>query len=115
MTTSKKVLAITKRTADLCATQGLLYAAGFELITATNVVTARAMLRSLKISGVIICLHSWDEAERESIASEMLRLQIPTMNCPGCTGCDEALGKPGALNDTYPLTSLIMKFGTDRT
>lgn len=75
-------------------------------------VTAKAMMRSLNICGVIVCLHSWEEAERESIASEMLTHHIPMMRCPGCTGCDEANGKAGVLNDTFPLTNLILNFGT---
>jgi hypothetical protein len=112
MLSRPKVLAITKRTADLCATQGLLYAAGMDLIVATNVVTAKALIRSVPVRGVIICYHSWTEAERESIATELSKGDVPvlpTINCPGCTGCDEACGKRGVLDDTLPLTSLIMQ------
>ena len=104
-----KVLAITKRTADLCATQALLYSAGLDLVAATNIAAAKALIRSLPVRGVIICYHSWTEAERQQIAAEMLEAKLPLIHCPGCTGCDEACGKPGILNDMLPLTQLIMQ------
>ncbi len=106
-----KVLAITKRTAELCATQSLLYAGGFQLITATSVAAACSMIRILPICGVIICEHSWTEAERDSIASELDKLHLPTMNCPGCTDCDEECGKAGKLKDLVPLTRLMATLG----
>lgn len=111
MSRRNKVLAITKRTAELCATQSLLYAAGFELVTATNVVAARALIRALPVCGLIICEHSWTEAERAQIASVLASFSLPVMNCPGCTGCDENCGKAGTLNDMVPLTKLISTFG----
>ncbi len=106
-----KVLAITKRTADLCATQALLYGGGFQLITATNIATACSMIRILPICGVIICHHSWNEAERDSIASELGKLHLPTMRCPGCTDCDETCGRAGKLTDLVPLTKLMGTVG----
>lgn len=111
MTQRNKVLAVTKRTADLCATQSLLYAAGFELVAATNVTTARAMMRALPVCGIIMCRESWTEDERADMASALLSFSLPIMHCPGCTGCDEANGRAGKLNDTVPLSSLIAAFG----
>jgi hypothetical protein len=108
---SNRVLAITKRTADLCATQGTLYAAGFELITATNMTTARALIRVIPICGLIVCYHSWLPEERDSIAAELLSYRIPIMRCTGCTGCDEAHGKPGKLDSLIPITTLLTTFG----
>jgi len=104
-----KVLAITKRTADLCVTQATLYAAGFELVTATNLMAARVLLRSLPIHGVIVCMHSWSESERDSIFGELKALELPIMKCPGCTGCDELRHKVGTLDNMLPLTTLISK------
>jgi hypothetical protein len=106
-----KVLAITKRTADLCATQASLYAAGFELVTATNMISARALIRALPVRGLIVCFHSWTPAERDALASELLSYNIPLMRCTGCTGCDETCGKPGTLDDMIPLTTLLATFG----
>jgi hypothetical protein len=108
---SQKVLAITQRTADLCATQSLLYAAGYELITATNLQAARALIRSLPICGLIICYHSWTEAEREHLAAELSNIKIPSLRCPGCTGSDETCGKVGKLDNLVPLTALMAAFG----
>lgn len=111
LTGPNKVLAITKRTAKLCATQSLLAAAGFDLVTATNMPTALALLRSVPICGLIICLHSWTEAERENLVSELRNYQLPMMRCPGCTGADETSGKAGTLDDFVPLTNLIGELG----
>ncbi len=111
MTPRNKVLAVTKRTADLCATQSLLYGAGFELITATNMDTACALIRVLPICGVIVCHDSWTEAERETMAAELKGFQLPMMRCPGCTGCDEANHQPGKLTDLVPLAKLMGTFG----
>jgi hypothetical protein len=61
-----KVLAITKRPADLCAIQALLYGAGFELVTATNMNVARSLIKPLHIKGVIVCKHSWTKWVRRS-------------------------------------------------
>jgi hypothetical protein len=104
---ANKVLALTKRTATLCAAQRLLYAAGFDLITATNIPAAMAMMRSMNVRGLILCHHSWTETERASISAGLLQSQLPTMNCPGCTGCNETCGRAGTLNDQVPLNNLI--------
>lgn len=110
MFNSSKVLAITKRTADLCGTQALLYGAGFELVTATSMTAARSVIKAMRVKGVIVCYHSWSEQEREGIVAELASdhpdLTV-IMRCLGCTGCDEAAHKPGTLCDTLPLTQLI--------
>lgn len=101
----RKVLAITKRTAELCGTQSILHSAGFEWVTAT-----RCVIKARAVKGVIVCLHSWSEEERESIASEVSTNHPEVtiiVRCPGCTGCDEASCTPGALGDTQRFTNLI--------
>lgn len=106
MQTQPNVLAITRRSAHLCATQSLLYAAGYKLVVATNVSAARRMISSLRVKAVIVCAGSWSSAEVQEIASELIqRIKIPVlMRCPGC---DEVAGKPGTLRDTAPLTNMI--------
>ena len=59
MSNIPKVVAITKRTADLCATQSVLYSKGFELITATNMNVALSIINAMSVKGVIICRGSW--------------------------------------------------------
>ncbi len=103
------ILAISKRTANLCATQSLLYAAGYKLVVATNIFAARSLIRSLRLKAVIVCRESWSSDELQEIASELINVaDMPVlMHCPGCTGCDEAAGKPGTLQDARPLTKLM--------
>jgi hypothetical protein len=84
--------------------------AGFELIAATSVAAAKVILQTVAVKGVIVCKHSWSESERESIASEIAAFQscAPViLRCFGCTGCDEAAGLAGVLQDTMPLKQLI--------
>ena len=104
------VLAITKRTAELCGTQSLLYAAGLDLVTATNMMAARSVINAIRVRGVIVCRGSWSDDERDGIVSE-LATNYPeitvTIRCPGCTGCDEATHTPGSLSDTLPLEQLM--------
>jgi hypothetical protein len=71
MSTHSKILAISTHTAELCAQQSLLYAAGFQLVTATNVTVALSVIRAMQVMGVIICRSSWSEEEREKIAAEI--------------------------------------------
>ena len=108
--TSAKVLAITKRLSELCGTQAMLYAAGMQLVTATSMTAARGMLNAVQIQAVILCRESWSVAERDNMISE-LHATHPELTvlvrCPGCTGCDEAVGVPGRLNDEVPIASLI--------
>jgi hypothetical protein len=110
MPASTKVLAISKRLADLCGTQSLLYSAGLELVTTTNIRAARSTIHALGIRAVVVCRNSWSEAERESMISELqaLRPELTViMRCPGCTGCDEAASGAGCMLDQAPLTRLI--------
>jgi hypothetical protein len=105
-----KVLAITKRPAELCATQPWLNAAGLELITATNMDAAGAIIQSTRVKGIIVCKGSWSKGEREAIAAELWMLNPDVaviLRCPGCTGCDEVNRSAGTLQDTLPLTKFI--------
>jgi hypothetical protein len=106
---SPMVLAVTKRIRELCGTQGMLYAAGCSMMTATNKTTARSVLKAVEVDGVIVCRSSWSEQERDSICSEVETLQseVSIMRCPGCSGCDEATGTPGTLSNISPLVELI--------
>lgn len=106
-----KVLAITKRTADLCGTQSLLYMAGFDLVTATSIAAAQSVIKALRVKGVIVCRHSWSDQERDSIVADLAdnypEVEV-VVRCPGCTGCDEATHTPGILSNTLALTQLMM-------
>jgi len=105
-----KVLAITKRPAELCATQPWLNAAGLELITATNMNATAAVIKNAGVRGIIVCKGSWSEEEREAIAAElwMLNPEVAViLRCPGCTECDEVNRSAGTLRDTLPLTKFI--------
>ena len=105
-----KVLAITKRPAELCATQPWLNAAGLELITATNTNAAGAIIKSTRVKGIIVCKGSWSEEEREGIAAElwMLNPEVEViLRCPDCTECDEVNRSAGTLRDTLPMTNFI--------
>ncbi len=105
----RKVLAITKRTAQLCGTQSLLYASGIELVGAASMKSARRVIKDDAVKGVIVCLHSWSEQERDGIVSE-LEANHPEVSvivrCPGCTGCDEASQRPGTLRETHHFANL---------
>jgi glutaredoxin len=109
-----KVLAITKRTADLCGTQALLYGAGFDLLTATSMLAARSVIKAIRVKGVIVCRHSWTDQERDSIVADLAdnypEVEV-VVRCPGCDGCDEATHTPGILSNTLALTQLMMALG----
>jgi hypothetical protein len=102
-----RVLAVTKRPAELCANQPLLYAAGFQLVTAATLAAAHELAQGSAFRGVIVCMHSWSDAERQAIFSEMKSPYLPIMKCPGCIGCDESSGKVGTLDLLIPISSLI--------
>jgi len=104
-----KVLAITKRTAELCGTQALLHAAGLGLVTATNMATARTVIRAIRVKGVILCKYSWSDQERETFAHEVANLdhRMSVANCSGCSGCDETAHTPGILTDGLPVQQLL--------
>jgi hypothetical protein len=113
MAAQPNVLAITKRTANLCITQSLLYAAGYTLVVATNIALARRLIKALPIRGVIICRHSWTNEEVQDIACELVNVSGVRLmlHCPGCHSCDEAAGRAGTLWDDLPLTELMTKLG----
>jgi hypothetical protein len=115
--TSPTVLTVTKRLPDLCGSQSLLYAAGFGMMTATNLTTAKSLLNSLDISGVILCRHSWSDEDRDAIQSELsqLRSDMPIMRCPGCTGCEEENDVRGKLLHIAPLVELITQIEARRS
>ena len=104
------MLAITKRTAQLCDTQSLLHGAGFGLLTATSMDVARSIIKAISVRAVIVCRGSWSVQERDSIVSELAANHPEvtiTVRCPGCTGCDEVSDAPGELSDTEALTKLL--------
>jgi hypothetical protein len=105
----RKVLAITKRAAQFCGTQSLLYASGIELVGASSMKSARRVIKDDAVKGVIVCMHSWSEQERDGMVSE-LEANHPEVSvivrCPGCTGCDEASQTPGTLSETHPFAQL---------
>jgi hypothetical protein len=105
----RKVLAITKRSAQLCGTQSLLHASDIELLDAASMKTARQVIKDDAVKGVIVCLHSWSERERNEMVSE-LEANHPEVSvivrCPGCSGCDEASHTPGTLRETLHIANL---------
>jgi DNA-binding NtrC family response regulator len=105
----RTVLAITKRSAQLCGMQALLHASGIELVAAASMKSARRVIKDDAVKGVIVCLHSWSERERNDMAAE-LEANHPEVavivRCPGCSGCDEARQIPGTLCETQPIASL---------
>lgn len=105
----RKVLAITKRAAQFCGTQSLLYASGIELVGAASMKSARQTIKDDAVKGVIVCLHSWSEQERDGMVSE-LETNHPDVSvivrCPGCSGCDEATQTPGTLTETHQFSNL---------
>jgi hypothetical protein len=107
---SPKVLAITKRTAELCAGQSLLSMAGFDLVTATSLSAALSLMKTIDVKGVIVCKHSWTENERDSI-TDAIAVQCPEavviMRCLGCTTCDGGGDRAGTVSDTAAMTKLI--------
>jgi hypothetical protein len=105
----RKVLAITKRSAQFCGTQSLLHASGIELVDAASMRSARRVIQQAEVKGVIVCLHSWSEREREAMVSEPAA-NYPELavivRCPGCSGCDEASGVRGTLSVTHQFAKL---------
>lgn len=100
----QRVLAITKRTAELCSTQSLLYRDGFELVTATNMTTARCVMKSITVRGVFVCRDSWSEQERESIISELVAGHPDVTIIMRCAKCNRTTHTARALSD-FAITS----------
>ena len=112
-----KVLVITERYAEMCATQSLLNAAGLELITAIDMDSARAVIQGTRLKGLIICKESWSAEQRDGIAAELWELNpdvAAILRCPGCTDCDQANRCAGKLRDTIPLTKFIATIRGER-
>ncbi len=104
------VLSITKRTAELCATQPLLYLCGLELVTATSLEGAQAAMKSLDVKAVILCKHSWSEEERNRLASQLQVMEprpAVLMRCPGCDEEHGCSGRRGKLTNFVALNELI--------
>jgi hypothetical protein len=105
----RKMLAITKRSAQLCGTQSLLHASGIKLLDAASMRSARRVIQNEAIKGVIVCLHSWSEQERDDIVSEIAEKHPEVaviVRCPGCSGCDETNCIPGTLSETDQFSNL---------
>lgn len=106
----QKVLAITKRTRELCGTLTLACNAGLDLVTATDMNVARVIIDVMQVRGVVICWDSWTPQERESMLAELAAKHpelTVTLRCPGCTRCDLGNLQPGTLNDVLSLTQLM--------
>lgn len=105
-----KVLAITTRHTEICATQSLLNAAGLKVITATNMNAARAIIRSTRLRGIIVCKESWSQEEHENFAADLWILNPDVaiiLRCPGCTECDEVNRCAGTLRSAIPLSKFM--------
>ncbi|MFB3814093.1 MAG: hypothetical protein ACE14L_08265 [Terriglobales bacterium] len=102
----RKVLVVTKRRADMCAAKELLNGFGYDVATATNLEAAAAVGRSVRLDAAVVCRHSFDDAERDSITAA-LKTNCPELRivylCPGCTGCDENAGIIGRFTCERPL------------
>jgi hypothetical protein len=108
----RQVLAITKRRAQLCGTQSLLQASGIELLDAPSMRSARQVINESAVKGVIVCMHSWSERERDQMVTE-LESDHPELSvivrCPGCSECDPAakLERPGVLCTVQPFLQFL--------
>ena len=107
-----KVLAITKRTAELCGTQSLLYRAGLDLVAATSLGVARVVINSIPVRGVILCLDSWTVEERKAILTELATnhpdIEV-IVRCLGCTGCDAEFEITKRMNSAAGFEALFSK------
>jgi hypothetical protein len=110
MRTQAKVLAVTRQLQELCGTQTILHSAGLQLVTATNMETARRVIKALGIQAVIVCRDSWSESERDKMVAELQTLYpelAVIVRCPGCTRCHEPADVLGRVLDQTPFTQLI--------
>jgi DNA-binding NtrC family response regulator len=111
-----KVLLVTKRTADLCATKAMLNSAGFDVMTATDLAVARSVGGCIPFAAAILCKHSFTDEDRENLTAQ-LRTIHPDFNviavCPGCTGCLEEQGIIGSLGDTGAINSVMRILSSD--
>jgi len=105
-----KVLAITTRHAEICATQSLLNEASIQALTATNINAARAIIKSTRLRGIIICRESWSPEEHDNLSADLWMLNPDVaiiLRCAGCTECDEMNRCTGMLRNTVPLATFI--------
>lgn len=97
-----KVLVLTRRLAEACATKALLNGAGFEVLTATTLEMAKTLSRCLPLRAAVVCRHSFSDTEREHLLTELQACHPDIriiLACPGCTGCNEREGRSGTLDD----------------
>ncbi len=105
-----KVLTVTRRPAELCAAKAMLNAAGFDVVTATNLKVALVAARSIRFDAAFVCRHSFEADEREEIATGLLAGNpelVIVGRCPGCVGCDEKAGVIGKLEDTDQIAAVV--------
>lgn len=106
-----KVIVVSKRLPDVCATKALLNSYGFDVATVTSEQAAQAVARSAPYQAAIICFHSFSDSERDRIEAS-LRNSDPKMavvsRCPGCVGCDEQAGMIGTLPGEEWLSEIVM-------
>ena len=106
-----KVLAVTRRPAELCATKALLNGFGYDVATATNVPLAVSLSRSLSYEAAFVCRHSFSDEERQQITEDLRRSKpglVVIAHCPGCTGCDEEKAIRGKLNDEQAMAEFAL-------
>ncbi len=107
---SPRVLTVTRRPAKLCAAKAKLNGAGFDVVTATNLQAALTVARSVRCDAAFLCRHSFQEDERDQIATGLLEANPELLivgRCPGCVGCDEQGGIIGKLEETDAIAALI--------
>ncbi len=110
-TSDAKVIVVSKRLADVCATKALLNSYGFDVATVTSCQAAQAVARAVTYQAAIICFHSFSPSERAQIEAS-LRNSDPNLavvsRCPGCIGCDEQGGIIGSLPGEEWLSEIVM-------
>ena len=71
---------------------------------------ARAIIKSTRLRGIIICKDSWSPEEHDSLAADLWMLNPEVaiiLRCPGCTECDEVNRCTGTLQETIPLAKFL--------
>jgi hypothetical protein len=111
-----KVLLVTKRTPELCATKAMLNMAGYDVAAVTNIPTACAVGRGIRYEAAIVCLHSFTAAERDILAADLVKSNPDikvVARCPGCLGCNEGRDDVmGALpEDDSTIARVILALG----
>ena len=101
-----KVLAITKRTAELADTRSLLCGAGLGLMTATNLAAAQIVINAIRLESVIICFQSWTESERQNIIDELAANHPEVKVILGCPGWKKCLDCGARVASVFGVVSL---------